>query len=152
MKRLVAILLVCGQIALAGTTSVHWRDLGSLIPDKNVIVSLVNGKSVKGRTASIEPDSIVLATRGGRVPVPRQSVQEIRVARKTSYKWRLIGVAVGGGVGAAIAIPVLAETHNEGSGTYDAAAAGLIGGLAALGFFGGWRADHSSDVITVLPD
>jgi hypothetical protein len=35
---------------------------------------------------------------------------------------------------------------------YDAAAVGLVGGLAALGFFGGWRADHSSDVINVLPD
>jgi hypothetical protein len=152
MKCLVAILLVCGQIALAATTSVHWRDLSSVIADKDVVVRLTDGKSVKGRTSSVEAESIVMATRRGRVPVSRHSVREIHVARKTTHKWRVIGLGIGAGVGAAIATPVLAETHNEGSGAYDAAAAGLIGGLAALGFFGGWRADHSSDVITVLPD
>jgi hypothetical protein len=55
-------------------------------------------------------------------------------------------------VGAGIAIPVLAETHNEGSSQYDAGAAGLIVGLAAIGYFAGWASDRKQDVITILPD
>jgi len=46
----------------------------------------------------------------------------------------------------------LTETHNEGSGKYDSAAAGLIAGLAAPGFLGGWSADRNSELIRVLPD
>jgi len=84
--------------------------------------------------------------------VPRSMVREIRVARNASYKWRLIGTALGAGIGLAIAVPVLAETHNEGSGRYDGAAVGLAGGLAALGYLAGWSADRRGDVITVVPD
>jgi hypothetical protein len=152
MKRFVAVLLVCAHAALASSSSAHWRDLGPLIADRDVVVALNDGKSVKGRTESVNADSVVIATRRGRVSVSRQSVHEVRVARQATHKWRVIGLLVGAGVGAAIAAPILAETHNEGSGRYDAAAVGLVGGLAALGFFGGWRADHSSDVIDVLPD
>lgn len=153
MKRFLAIVLAFSHLALAGETSVHWRDVGPLIMGKDVILSLANGKRVKGNTESIEADSLVIETRKKeRLSVRRSDVRDIQVARKTGYKWRVIGTALGAGIGAAIAVPVLAETHNEGSGNYDGAAAALIGGLAAVGLLTGLRADHAWDVIRLLPD
>ena len=153
VKRLIAILLFVSH-ALAGTeTSVHWRDLGPIVAGKDIIVVLADGKRVKGHGASIEADSLLIDTHAQRrQPVPRNMVREIRMARSAGYKWRLIGTALGAGIGIAIAVPVLAETHNEGSGRYDGAAIGLAGGLAALGYLAGWSADRRGDVLRVLPD
>jgi hypothetical protein len=153
MKRLVAILLACSHFAMATEASIHWRDLGPMITGKDVILSLADGKRIKGRTASVDADSLAIEmAKGRRQSVPRNLVREIRVTRKSSSKWRVIGTALGGGIGAAIAVPVLAETHNEGSGSYDGAAVGLVAGLAALGFLAGWSGDHGRDVIRILPD
>jgi hypothetical protein len=153
MKRLIAIVLACSQLALAGETSVHWRDLGPLLVGKDVILTLADGAQVRGVAESIEAGSLIIETKTKeRQSVRRTGVRDIRVARRASYKWRVIGTALGAGVGVAISIPVLTETHNEGSGKYDGAAVALVGGLAAVGLLAGWRSDHARDVIRVLPD
>lgn len=152
MRRLLAILLTCSCLALSNETAVHWSNLQQIIGGKRVVLNLVDGRRVKGSTLSVEADSIVIQTRKSPKSVPRNSIREIRLPRQAGYKWRAIGSAIGAGVGLAVAIPLLAETHNEGSGRYDAAAIGLIGGLAAIGYFGGWSVDGNSDVIHVLSD
>jgi hypothetical protein len=153
MKRLIAIFLACAQLALAGETSVHWRDLGSLLIGKDVILTLADGARVKGTAESIDAVSVVIDTKKrARQSIRRRDVRDVRVAQRANYKWRLIGTALGAGVGAAISVPILTETHNEGSGKYDSAAAALVGGLAAVGLLVGWRADHARDLIRVLPD
>ncbi len=123
-----------------------------MITGKSVVISLTDGKRVKGSAISVGSDSLVMETDQGRRSVPRSSIREIRVPRKAGYKWRIIGMAVGAGIGSAVAVPVLTETHNEGSGRYDGAAVGLIGGLAALGYLAGWRTDKNGDVIHILPN
>jgi hypothetical protein len=152
MKRLFAILLACSCLAMPNEIAVHWSNLERIIGGKNVVLGLRDGKRVKGSTVSVEADSIVIQTRKARESVPRNSVREVRLPRQAGYKWRIIGTAIGAGVGLAIAVPVLTETHNEGSGRYDGAAIGLVGGLAALGYLGGWSVDKSGDLIRVLPD
>jgi hypothetical protein len=97
-------------------------------------------------------DSIRVRTSGGEKSIDRRSIREIRLTKRAGYKWRVIGTAIGAGAGLSAAIPVLTETHNEGSGSYDGAAVGLIAGLAVAGFLGGWSVDRSSDVIHILPD
>lgn len=153
MKRLVAILLVCSYAVAAKERSVHWRDLAPMIAGKDIVLSLTDGKQAKRNTLSVEADSLVIDTRAHhRQSIARNMIREIRIGRKTGYKWRLIGTALGVGIGIAIAIPVLAETHNEGSGRYDGAAVGLACGLGALGYLAGWSADRNGDVIRILPD
>jgi hypothetical protein len=152
LKRWLAIFLICGGMAQAAETSVHWRELGPLIAGNKVSLILDNDRKVKGTGISVEGDSLTLDTRKGKQILARRSIHEIRVARKHGYKWRAIGAAIGAGVGVGIAIPVLAETHNEGSSQYDGAAAALIGGLAAIGYLAGWFDDRSGDVIRLLPD
>jgi hypothetical protein len=152
MKSLIAILLSCSQLLFAADISTHWNDLAHLIVGKTVLVGLPQGNRVKGRVVSVEAGSLTVETGGGRQSVQRESVREIRVSSRSGYKWRLIGTAVGAGVGTAIAIPVLSETHNEGSSNYDAAAVGIIAGLAAVGYLVGWSTDRHQDVIKLLPD
>lgn len=152
MKRILAILLVFACLASAGEQAVHWSDLSRILAGRDVILRLQNGKRVKGSTAAVAGDSITVRTSKGEESIDRQSIREIRLPKKASYKWRIIGTAIGAGVGLAASIPILTETHNEGSGKYDGAATGLIAGLAALGFLGGWSADRNSDLIRVLPD
>jgi len=151
MKRVLALILSFVQIAFAGATSVHWRDLGPVIQGKEVMVRLTDGTRLKG-TASLDADSLVVTNARGRESVPRNAIREVRVTRKTGYKWRVIATALGAGAGAALSYPILAETHNEGSSRFDGAAAALIGGLAALGFWAGWRTDRTIETITILPD
>jgi hypothetical protein len=139
-------------IASAGEQTVHWSDLGRLISGKEVIVRLQNGKRVKGSAVGAGLDSITVRTSGGETLIDRRSIREIRLPKRAGYKWRIIGTAIGAGAGLAAAIPVLTETHNEGSGSYDGAAVGLIAGLAVAGFLAGWSVDRSSDVIHILPD
>ena len=153
MKRLTAIFLVISQVVTASELSARWRDLAAMITGKDVIVDTIDGKHIRGVGLSVKGDSMILQTRKrDSQTIARTDVREIRIARKSSYKWRAIGTAIGGGAGAAIAIPVLAETHNEGSSNYDGAAVGVVAGLAILGFVLGWQADHARDVIRILPD
>jgi hypothetical protein len=153
VKRLAAIFLLICHLATASETSAHWRDLAAMVAGKDVIVDTAGGDHIRGTALTVESDSITLQTRkGGRRPVARSDVRDIRVARRSSYKWRAIGAAIGAGTGAAIAAPVLAETHNEGSSQYDAAAVGAVAGLAIVGFALGWQSDHARDLVRILPD
>jgi|SRR4051794_29346421 hypothetical protein len=152
MKSLIAILLSCCQLLFAADISAHWNELAPLILGKTVVIGVPQGKRVKGRAVSVEAGSLTVQTGGGPQSVKRESVHEIRVSSRSGYKWRLIGTAVGAGIGTAIAIPVLSETHNEGSSNYDAAAVGIIAGLAAVGYLVGWSTDKHQDVIKLLPD
>ena len=153
MKRLAAILLLISQLATASEISVHWHDLPAMVTGKDIVVDTARGDHIRGVVLAVEGDSITLQTRRrGRQPVARTEVSDIRIPRKSSYKWRMIGAAIGGGAGAAIATPVLAETHNEGSSRYDGAAAAVVAGLAIVGFVLGWNADHARDLVRILPD
>lgn len=124
-----------------------------MVIGKDIIVATAAGDHIRGTALTVESDSITLQSRRrGRRAVARTEVHDIRVTRRSSYKWRAIGAAIGAGTGAAIAAPILAETHNEGSSQYDAAAVGAVAGLAIVGFALGWQADHARDLVRILPD
>ncbi len=152
MKRLLALLLAFSCLASATEQAVHWSDLNSLITGKEVVVRLQNGKRVKGRTVAVGTDSLAVETRAGQRSIARSSLQEIRIPKKAGYRWRMLGTAIGAGAGAAVSAPLLRYAHNEGSSTYDGIAAGLIVGLAVLGYLSGWSVDRRGDVIRILPD
>ena len=152
-KRLLAVLLALSCLASAAEQTVRWTGLAPLVLGRQVTVQLQDGKHLNGRVSAVDAHALLVQTKAGERSIDRAALREIRVPKAaTSYKWRLLGVAIGGGIGAGAAIPVLSETHNEGSGRYDGAAAGLIGGLAAAGYFAGWSVDRGGDVIRILPD
>ena len=153
MKHLVTFFFVASQIATASETSAHWRDLSAMLTGKDIILDMSGGDHIRGVVLAVEGDSMILRTRKrARQPVPRTNVRDVRIARRNSCKWRIISTAIGAGAGAAIATPVLAETHNEGSSNYDGAAVGAVAGLAVIGFVLGWQTDHARDLVRILPD
>jgi hypothetical protein len=152
VKRLLAILLAFSCLASATEQAVHWSDLNQLITGREVVVRLQGGKRVKGRTVAVGINSLLVGTSTGPRSIARSSLREICLPKRTSYKWRIIGTAIGAGAGAAVSIPLLRYAHNEGSNTYEGVAAGLIVGLAALGYLSGWSVDRSSVTIRILPD
>jgi hypothetical protein len=153
LKRILATLLAFCCFVSAKEQVVHWSDLARLITGKEVLLRLQDGKRVKGQVMVVTVDSIALQTRTGQNIIPRPSLSEIRLPKKASYKWRILGTAIGAGAGAAIAIPLLRYSHNEGtSSSFDAAAAGVVLGLAAVGCLAGWSSDRSGHLIRVLPD
>ena len=80
MKRLIAIVLACSQLALAGETSVHWRDLGPLLIGKDVILTLADGERVKGTAESIDAVSVVIDTKKRTAQsIRRGDVRDVRV-------------------------------------------------------------------------
>jgi hypothetical protein len=152
VKRILALLLAFCCLASAAEREVHWSDLDRLIKGKEVVLRLQEGKQVKGRAVAVSTDSILVQTSTGQRSVPRRALREARIRRRADHKWRMVGALIGAGAGAAVAIPILSETHNEGSGRYDGAAAGLMVGLAALGYLAGWSVDRNGDILRVLPD
>jgi len=152
LVRMSALMMLSCLAAFAKDTAVHWRELAPVVANQNVALKLTKGKGPKGAVVSVHPESLVIATAKGNVEIPREQVQFIRVLHKPTHKWRIIGTAAGVAVAAAIAAPILTETHNEGSGRYDGAAAALFVGIPVLGYFAGWGADKQGDLITILPD
>jgi hypothetical protein len=153
LRRILATLLAFCCLASAKDRAAHWSDLDGLIIGKDVVVRLQDGKRVRGRAVAVAADSIAVQTSTGQNSIPRPSLREIRLPKKAGYKWRILGTAIGAGAGTAIAVPLLRYAHNEGgSSTFDGVAAAVILGLAAVGYLGGWSADRSGDLITILPD
>ena len=152
MKRLLTLLLALSCLVSASEQAVHWSDLNLLLTGKEVVIRLPDGKRVKGRTVAVQADALVVGTSTGPKSIPRPSLREIRLPKKAGYKWRLLGTAIGAGAGTAVSVPLLRYAHNEGSSTYDGVAAGLIVGLAVLGYLSGWSADRRGDLIRILPD
>jgi hypothetical protein len=152
VQRLLALSLAFSCLASATEQAVHWSDLNQLITGKEVVVRLQDGKRVKGRTAAVGTDSLVVGTSTGPRSIARSSLREVRLPKRAGYKWRIIGTAIGAGAGAAVSVPLLRYAHNEGRNTYEGVAAGLIVGLAVLGYLSGWSVDRSGDTIRILPD
>ena len=152
MTRLLALLLALSCLASAKEQAVHWSDLNQLLTGQEVAVCLSDGTRVQGRTAAVQADSLVVGTSRGPQSIPRPALQEIRLRQKAGYKGRLLGTAIGAGAGTAVAVPLLRYARNEGSSTFQGVAAGLIVGLAVLGYVSGWSADRRGDLIRILPD
>ena len=152
MIRLALFLALC-SCAWAEKLAVRWVELGPVIASKQLTIDLKDGTRVRGVKAETTTDSLLLERKDGkRQTIPRKEIREIRVSRKARQKWRWIGAAAGAGIGLGVSAPVLAETHNEGSTNYDGVAAGLIAGLAAVGYLVGLSSDRAGDVVRILPD
>jgi len=152
VTRLLALLLVLSCLASAKEQAVHWSDLNQLLTGQEIAVRLSDGTRVKGRTVTVQADALVVGTSTGPQSIPRSALREIRLLKKAGYKGRLLGTAIGAGAGTAVAVPLLRYARNEGSSTFQGVAAGLIVGLAVLGYVSGWSADRRGDLIRILPD
>ena len=138
------------------TFHLQWRDLDRATRGHRIALVLPSGIKLQGEVVAVEDDELVLDVRKtsdkraypkGRAIVPRPEVKRLRVI-KTRYTWRKAGAAIGGGIGAAIAIPAVSVADNLNLNK------SLVGVLsvavpAGVGYLLGWAADVTEVEIVV---
>ena len=157
MKKAVLATIVIAQLALAKDIQLKlvWQDLPHSLEGQKVQVTQ-NDKSVSsGVLIGFDSGGLTLHTRPGTVTSPRAAILTIQTRKKlVRTRGRLIGTAIGGGIGVAILATVLTYTHNEGginSDTLNGAAAGVAAGLSALGYLAGSQSDRDRTIIQIVP-
>jgi hypothetical protein len=137
----------------------QWRDLDRLTKGRRIALQLPSGIKLQGDVVSINTDELVLdvcktsnkqAYPKGRAIVPRPEVTRLNIIR-TRHTWRVVGTAIGAGIGTAVAVPVAIYGGNEGviePGMVVLAAAVPT----AVGYLLGWAGDRNVMHIVVEPD
>jgi hypothetical protein len=132
----------------ASDVRVTWAKLPELVTGRKITLVTKSGATLRGRVEQVTQDRLVL--RGGKAgptEVPRAGLTTFEM-KTSGAKWKIIGAAIGAGVGIAGAVPVNAYAHNEGDGAPLVVAA-IVAVPAALGFLMGWMADHKTVTVTV---
>ena len=137
MRRFAFVLFTCGTACLAGGcassgTSVHGRQVEVIprAPDREA--------KVQGELLAVDTEKIWVLGKEQTIPVPLDSVQEVRVRRhsvtgKTVWRWTAIGAIVTGGA-LSLACASVEDAHNCGVAFLVVGATwALAGALAAPG-------------------
>jgi len=137
--------------------TVPWSDVGVLILDQKIRMSLPTGAVVEGKVLAVHPESFDLQVQKtsdstiqpkGKIAVPRTSVHLLKVL-KPQKKWRIILTSVGAGA----AFPLWAfstYSNNESGGAAPPPLPAMMAIGGGLGYLGGWALDRNHDVaITV---
>jgi len=135
----------------------HWQEIPKSMQGQMVRVVQTDNKSFRGLLASVEPDGLVLTMKGSeRRSIPRAGVTRIEMHKRgVRTKGRILGIAIGGGLGIVIAATGLSYTNNEGgrnSGAINAATLSVGAGIAVFGYLIGRDSDSDRTIITLIPD
>jgi len=126
--------------AIASTELSSWERVLALDSGANVVIGLQDGASIRGRLSFADKDAIALeGVRTGDRQVSRSDIETVRLRirhRGSGAKGALIGAAIGGGSGAALAV-VISESTDVAAhytvpvlGAAGAATGALVGYLA----------------------
>ena len=142
--RLTAAFIAAAAVLCAETLVLRWREIPpSLVAGRKIAVELKNGQSLKGKALGVTPDGLRMAVRKGESVVPAGEIASLRVNR-TGHKGRIIGTAIGGGLGAGTATGVAMI-----EGTKQPIMAAAAGIPAAIGYLLGWARDYKRTTIQV---
>jgi len=125
-----------------------WNDLPPMVAGRKLTATLRDGTRVKGKALAVEPEGLRMRVAGSETTVPRAAVARLKVSRGT-WRWRVIGTAIGVGAGAPAAGFLHARLYNEG--TSSPAVALVVVVPAALGYLAGWAADRHTTLIRIAP-
>ncbi len=123
---LMAEVLLCGLAIPALAQRDNWDNLDKLKAGNKIKVMQTNLKVVEGKFVRVSDENLTLRIDQQEVVIPRDQVY--RVTHTSRGRNALIGLAVGGGLGAA-----MAGCCVEREGNYQAAMAGALAGDAAVG-------------------
>lgn len=138
----------------------QWADLGRIINNCRVSLTLPSGIRLQGDVASVESDALVLfvtktsdkhAYPKGRGIVPRPEVTSLRVSKTNGYGWRVAGTAIGAGTGALLGVGLAEYASSRGGHAVAAGVAG-IAIPTVFGYLAGWSADRKTFLVTIEPE
>jgi uncharacterized protein YcfJ len=134
----------------------RWQDLPKNLEGQRIRVIQTGQKSISGVLVSIEPNQLVLETRAGKSKIARPDVATIETRKKlVQTRHRIIGTAIGAGVGVLLLATVAAYAHNEGGVNSDAlvgAAGAIAAGTTALGYWAGQESDSQRTIIQLVQE
>ena len=110
-------------------------------------------RRLTGTIANLDAKGLTLNRgRKGAITIARSEIQQLSASRKKpGSTGRIVGTAVGAGIGIAILAGALAYANNEGSDTVAAAGAAIAGLVTLAGYGIGSGFDHSTIRVEV-PD
>jgi uncharacterized protein YcfJ len=132
--------------------SLKWNELSGEILNKNVVVDLKDGSSVKAVVVSVQPTGLAVnvssnshATyKKGEGAIPREQISSLRITKQRK-RGRIIGTTTG----VVLGLLVGSMVGIAGSG---AGAVGVMVSAPFAGYFIGRSTDRQESVITILPD
>lgn len=144
----------------AGELAVRWNEIPhSLVTGRKAEVRLTGNTTLHGTVVSVTLEGLrmeITKVRGqggnykqGESIVPADQIAAIKVDR-AGTRGRIIGTAIGGGIGVAVVAGAAAVASNEG---YDYSAGAVAAGLlapAAVGYLVGWARDRNVTTIRVV--
>ena len=131
---------------------ITWAGLGVVIGHK-VRIAMPDGARIEGRATAVESDALAVeiartsnpaAYPKGRFLVPRASLKTLDMERPTGH-WRVVGLAVGGGVGVLMVVLAVALS---GFRSQHAAEGALIAGAVGVPV-GGYLLGRAADRRTI---
>jgi hypothetical protein len=136
-----------------------WEGLTSVVVGHTVKIVMPDGARIEGKVTSVEVDALAMEIHKttnkttyprGKFLVPRATLKAVDMERPTGH-WRLVGVGVGGGVGAVL---VVLAVSLEGFHGQHPVEAGLTSGAVAEpvgGYLLGRRADRRTITYVIAP-
>jgi hypothetical protein len=137
-----------------------WEGL-SIIRGQTVRIAMPDGARIVGRATALEVDALAVEIRKtsnkaaypkGRFLVPRATLKAVEVEHPT-IRWRIVGIAVGGSLGAFLAI-LANGLASSGLQTRHPVVAAATAGAVCLpvgGYLLGWAADRRTITYVIKP-
>jgi hypothetical protein len=139
---------------------VTWEGL-TVVVGRTVRIVMPDGACIEGKATGVEVDALAMEIRKttnkvnypkGKFLAPRATLKVVDVERPTGH-WRVVGLAVGGGVGAVMAVLAI-ELADGGWQTRHPVAAELGAGAVGVpigGYLLGRRADRRTVTYVIAP-
>lgn len=158
------LMLGCGALSLAADSreqrQITWEGL-AVVLGHTVRIVMPDGARIEGKATGVEVDALAMEIHKttnkktyprGKFLVPRATLNAVEVERPTR-RWRMVGLAVGGGVGVVLAV-VAVSLAEDGFHTRHPVKAELAAGAVAMpigGYLLGLRADRRSVTYVIAP-
>jgi hypothetical protein len=136
---------------------ITWDGLSAIVGQK-VKVVMPDGARIEGTATALEVDALVVeidktsnkaAYPRGKFLVPRATLRAVDIDRPT-VKWRIVGVAVGVGIGAALGL-LAKGAGSSGLGGLEAAFGVGAVAVPVAGYFMGRAADRRTITYVIAP-
>ena len=144
----------CAQAGSGEERQITWDGMSAVV-GQHLRMVMPDGARIEGKAIGVEVDALVVeigkttnktAYPKGRFLVPRATLRAIDVVQRSTVHWRLVGVAIGGGIGY-----LAARGARNFSGAAAVGLGALGGGVPIVGYLLGNAADRRATTYVITP-
>jgi hypothetical protein len=136
-----------------------WEELATIV-GRQVRLVMPDGARIEGRAIALEVDALGVDIRKttnktaypkGRFLVPRSTLRAVDVVQSSTKRWRILCLALGGGIGYLAARGAINSEKSSGAGAGTLGLGTLAVGLPVAGYLIGAAADRRATTYIILP-